>query len=733
MNGKQTGDFSFLHFSDLHLKAKPNFRTALARRRLIKYLKEESDAKRFYCDFIFITGDIAYQNDYSGSIDFLRQLFDSLNWSSDKYDRVFFTAGNHDVDRNYLLRNILIKSIRNNNNSREEFEKLIEDAEIRDVMTNKGMKKFRKFLVDHKFINYRKFNNISYHSIYKLDSLNLIIINTCLTSFDDDDPNNMFIGEPGLLKVFDELDNEKPTIVLGHHGKAFFHMSVTKYLEDIFRDYSVDFYLCGHSHRAGYEIFSQSAKHKVHQITSGGGIIDGYSKFTFMHGSYKSEDSSLTILPYSYSESTGQIWHCDNGIDEEFNKGGRFQLRYIKPLDTGYNELNNENDTNDNEVRYFMNDADKTFRFWRYKQSAMLYSEINIPSLILLYHIAYFEPDNIPIQMFIEAANVFQESLQVRLEPNDITSHRELVKILKDNKLINKIHDNDYLYLSMNRKMQQAVIKDLIDNYEYLRNCLFMIDKLINIQHDKELDSEYSNGNYKSYLPHMSSVAQHIEQVQSKSNDDKRITAKIYNELARNYFIYKEWDNALNFYIKELEIMEINEDSYYKDKIEFYTTYLNIAETYKKKDDIEQALQWYIECSDIYDTIDELIEKYNDDSIDIVDPKDRIYTYDNIADICIIQNKHQQAIEQYMKILDVSTIYNIEDFDEACVNNNIANLNALLNNHTEALTWYKKAYHSVAITNNADFEYANDIYDSALLSYESEEHTYEFDEWFLSN
>jgi hypothetical protein len=55
-------------------------------------------------------------------------------------------------------------------------------------------------------------------------------------------------------------------------------------------------------------------RHSIPQITCGGGLLDGYSVFSFMHGHYDCVDGAITIKPYSYAERGNRKWHLDNNL-----------------------------------------------------------------------------------------------------------------------------------------------------------------------------------------------------------------------------------------------------------------------------------------------------------------------------------------------------------------------------------------------------------------------------------
>ena len=284
-----------------------------------------------------------------------------------------WSMSKHEVRRGLAVRNRLIKKIRKSKNPSSEYIKTMSNNNNRKILTKNGMidyitwyNKFcstdsrqkddyteRGFFPDDKAQNTgkpsgaarfckmvsgigrrkkgrsngREFgretvppdqkkrlsdSNISdAHIFYPLEHLNLVVLNTCLTSCDGEDPEHLMISEQRLLDVFkSEHKIDKPFFVIGHHGKEFFHPEEQLALTKLFDARNVDFYLCGHSHQLGYAHFSDTG-HNIHQITCGGGTWDNYSVFSFIYGEYDAATCTVRITPYSYSDKSAKKWSRD--------------------------------------------------------------------------------------------------------------------------------------------------------------------------------------------------------------------------------------------------------------------------------------------------------------------------------------------------------------------------------------------------------------------------------------
>ena len=337
MLGIQTGNFDYLHFSDLHLTTKVNSDTELARKRLVEFLKNKTSAGDLPCDYIFITGDIAYKNDYSGAKAFIEKIFESLKWNQNKYNQVFWAVGNHDISRKNMLREIIISHIRGTENAEKRFEECMRDPRVRSELFMGDMSDYYKWHEESHLYDHSNLVDITDHKLHKLPNLNLITLNTCLTSCDDNDNHNLHIVETKLFDVFENIDINNPTFVMGHHGKGFFTDETQHKLGHLFGSKNVDLYLCGHSHRPGYDAFLQT-KEDVHQITSGGGVIDGYSVLSFMHGHYDREEATLTVTPYSYADRGNRDWSFDGALHARLDGLTPLQLRRIDNVSKSKNK-----------------------------------------------------------------------------------------------------------------------------------------------------------------------------------------------------------------------------------------------------------------------------------------------------------------------------------------------------------------------------------------------------------
>ena len=324
-------DFHWLQFSDLHLTPKANFDNGYARMQLLETLKRETICGHLPCDYIFITGDVAHKNDYGNIQNFIIDLLDALGWTAEKNGNVFWAVGNHDISRNNELRKLaIVKGLRIADDGMRQFEDWMVNPDFNELLLSKGMSAF--FAWHNEILGRAPYGDANYpHSRYILPHLNLIVLNTCLTSCDDNDEHNLHIIEPGLLALFDGLNQCNPTFVIGHHGFRFFTESTQEDLGNLFDSKNVALYLCGHSHRLGYDEFPQASK-IIPQITCGGGMLDGYAKLSFAHGFYNCANHEVTIIPYSYVEQGNKNWQYDGSLHRKLRGSVPIKLTSLKQV-----------------------------------------------------------------------------------------------------------------------------------------------------------------------------------------------------------------------------------------------------------------------------------------------------------------------------------------------------------------------------------------------------------------
>lgn len=325
-------DFQWLHFSDLHL-CSDDSNAADARKSLIKYVETERKAGRLKFDYIFITGDVADKAKYDQSESYLKELFTALGLKITKrsLSKVFWAVGNHDISRSDTSkRSEIIKKIRNPGEKYSLSDGLDEkNREDSGLLLDSGMLPYKD---EYKKILKRDLEATAKepHILKEFPDLNIVVLNTCITSTDDNDTHNLYIQSKHLKRVFESIhDKDKPLFVIGHHGRDFFYMDEMYTLSDVFDEMGVDVYLCGHNHKLGVALFPDTQR-DIYQFTCGGGpSFSTKTNFSFMHGAFDCSDISIQITPYSYRLDGDKEWSVDEHLSRRLKPSKKFKLERL--------------------------------------------------------------------------------------------------------------------------------------------------------------------------------------------------------------------------------------------------------------------------------------------------------------------------------------------------------------------------------------------------------------------
>ncbi len=277
-------------------------------------------SKKLHPKFIVVTGDFRHKSykeneDYSKTIDFLNEIVKIFN--VEKED-VFLVPGNHDVeDYDYRA---------------EAIDKIVSDIGRNPEIYTKYLKPTSNLYSS--FCNYKKFVKNFYGTEVKdgrvsmpervialpwKDKINIILLNTALIS-DGNKNHDEIIDINAFSKI--KIDNDLPTIVLGHHDFKSICKSHAERMKRIFGINRVKAYLCGDTHREEIKYIDKYDNEKIPCIICGKSaveITDDYSDVGVIEY-YLEEDGYTYVRPYKWGEKYSFI-KADNflyDIDKDF-------------------------------------------------------------------------------------------------------------------------------------------------------------------------------------------------------------------------------------------------------------------------------------------------------------------------------------------------------------------------------------------------------------------------------
>lgn len=323
----------WLHLSDIHFNFN-NHDTVWLRDRLLIKLKEYQGQ----IDFLVVTGDLLFQfgASFEGVEDFLNDVVSALQVS---IDNVFIVPGNHDFRRDEM-RTILIDGIKKS--EKDVTTKVSDLGDVpKNMLISNGQKAFWEF---HQKILNRKDNHEDIHFLNEREQFNIVNLNTCIISGVKNEEGTLSIGMSQLMKVLKDIqDIDKPIIAIGHHSLECFIESERTEIAQIFEDYNVDIYLCGHMHKSEFVINSKGER-PIRSLVCGANMTDNYADPTFIVGDLDLDTFECSVIFYKWMPNSKK-WRTDYDVDRKVLEDGSLNFKFDRFIKK--KELNKNIDTKD--------------------------------------------------------------------------------------------------------------------------------------------------------------------------------------------------------------------------------------------------------------------------------------------------------------------------------------------------------------------------------------------------
>lgn len=285
----------WLHLSDIHLN-KQDVDTRLMRKKLPEYLREN----HILCDYIFFTGDLRYapSGDFAeDTLSFLAALCDAVGTD---VNHLYIVPGNHDIDRKAGTREAAIEEMMESYHPREGTispEALTRISAGKQDFTALMEQLYPKN--DPRLACYR--DPVHPHFYIETDDFNLLHIDTTL-SYMHGRERDLIIGSELFLNLLEQLNQQKPTILLTHYSFDYLSRAEQKIILRLMQEYNVQLWFAGHEH-------SDLLRHQRDYF------------FEFQCGNLLHEDedtkSSIILGEYDPSSCTGSIrvyfWNSPDG------------------------------------------------------------------------------------------------------------------------------------------------------------------------------------------------------------------------------------------------------------------------------------------------------------------------------------------------------------------------------------------------------------------------------------
>ena len=297
--------FKILHLSDIHMNFM-NYDTNRMREKFYQYINKIAND----VNFIVITGDTVYKN---GSYETAKEFYTNVKSAIPNNNKFIVVPGNHDVDRSDKAR---INAIRGLRNSVEKLDDIHDNNILKSLLLP-----FNKYFTCIDTVFPSKFSQTP-AQIYTSKNCDFILINTALTSFEKNEDGHLLIDITSLESNLKGRNKNKPIIAIGHHTLDSFDPGIMSRVQNLFHDYNIRLYLCGHTHKM--EIADYLAGNKTAQLVSGAGIIDKYSTNGFFLIKYSNTQCEIYAHGYNMDKEEWDVIECLNGFIK-----GKYILKLI--------------------------------------------------------------------------------------------------------------------------------------------------------------------------------------------------------------------------------------------------------------------------------------------------------------------------------------------------------------------------------------------------------------------
>ncbi len=345
-------EISWLHISDLHFGSQDSSRKTI-RDSLKEYIKKNMNSGEWDVDYLFITGDLIYAKElktleskntaYQEAYEYITDLY-KLIWKTaetdDMWDKVFIVPGNHDVIRNES-RSSKIKGITKyyKDHNYEEIDSSFED----DLRSGISVY-LNNIPADRK--KHHPETDSATHYVIKTDKANILHINSCISSGEDNEQGTLILGRGLLEKALTNIDDEKPVIALSHHNLEFLDREEQKKIEILLKKHNIFLLLCGHTHERESNLILNYNQSKILYSFTAGTLMDSHSQcdVVIMKGKLDFESKEGIVFSYKWLSEYDWTEDTDFGLAQSDNQGNK---RFIRSdiVDSPYYTRIDEKDT----------------------------------------------------------------------------------------------------------------------------------------------------------------------------------------------------------------------------------------------------------------------------------------------------------------------------------------------------------------------------------------------------
>ncbi|MDO9522118.1 MAG: COR domain-containing protein [Methanocorpusculum sp.] len=276
--------FRWVHLSDIHIGYNEGGISCLDfRKALPNYLKDKLKDKQL--DGLFITGDLRYAKtedsplEYTKEmVDFVKKLKEELNIAD---DCLFIVPGNHDLQRRDKDGSDKILKDRNKIIKKLKTTYWPSSGKINKEILEKLASNLNEYEQIYKDLTSREWEGapkmgeiIKPHFVIPTPKTNILHLNTVLT-ISNIYETDLIVGRERLERACENIDTNKPTIVLAHYPFEDILESERRVIETDLRDKAnTILYLCGHSHTTAHILIAATNESRpIHEFRCGTNMV----------------------------------------------------------------------------------------------------------------------------------------------------------------------------------------------------------------------------------------------------------------------------------------------------------------------------------------------------------------------------------------------------------------------------------------------------------------------------
>lgn len=297
----------WMQLSDLHIGS-PDYRWTdnTLKEQLQRMLKDRSIPP---LEFIIITGDIIHRGEMNNKayVEELNKFLDVLS----PFAKIIITPGNHDYRRNKPRFELLAAW------GKESDKKNSEDTYAKKLAVD-----FED--CENLFKGHENTIFTTRSKVIILDDINIVSLNTSIFSGQPKEGDKKIIYDDGKLWIcenelpaYESLNNQNPTIMIGHHPFGMFSRLCIERLEMFAKSCGVKHYFCGHMHKMETVIGS------ITQHTSAGLFRDDYNTPSFaIYSIKKSANETINSEFYNWDGDWHRIQEKIETVVEDSKRHG---------------------------------------------------------------------------------------------------------------------------------------------------------------------------------------------------------------------------------------------------------------------------------------------------------------------------------------------------------------------------------------------------------------------------